>query len=251
MKTKQVAVSFLDALGLAFSNLFNTLRAIIDGRFDRRELLSHSAKVAFDTVPIIFVTMIALGVVIGVQLAPEFAKYGIARNIGIVSAIAMLREIAPIIGCMMFATQYGAGIAAEVANMKITEQVDALKVMKVDPLEYLLAPRFIAALVFMPILIFLASAVGVLSTYATAWVESNLTLIGFLNTIREYLDFKDIFICLFKSALFGSLVVLIACTLGLATRGGAKEVGGSTTQTVILSFVAIVLLDFIISAVYL
>lgn len=241
----------ISIIGRSMQNCFISLRLLSQGKIDSKELINHSVKIAYDTLPIISMTAIAVGVVIGIQLAPHFAARGVGNNIGIITALAMTRELAPMIGSMMLATQYGSGTAAELANMKVTEQVDALKVLKVDPIEYLVLPRFIAALIFSPIIIFLSAVLGIFSAYLTANFIEGISFGGYMRSIWDTLKISDVYICLIKASIFGVLIVLIATTMGLETRGGAKEVGRATTLTVVLSFVAIVIVDYIISFVYL
>ncbi len=247
---KIVSDSFV-FLGQLILNSYNVLRLICNTKIDKRELISHSARISFDAIPVVFMTTISIGVVIGIQLAPEFASRGVGNNIGIVTTIAMLREVAPIIGSLMIATQYGTGIAAEIANMKVTEQVDAMKVLGVDPLEYLVVPRFLAAVFMTPPVIFMSAIAGVAGTFIVSHFMEGVAISGFLRGIWDYLQFKDILICMFKGGVFGAAIVLISTSIGLATHGGAKEVGRATTKTVMISFVVVVLLDYIISSIYL
>ena len=163
----------------------------------------------------------------------------------------MSRELIPVLGSMMIATQYGTGIASEVSNMKVTEQVDALKVLNVAPAYYLIVPRFLASLFFTPLIIWAATVVSVFSSYLIVRVKTGLVWSSFQSSIIDYFDVKDILLCLFKSAVFGMVIVLTATTRGLQARGGAKDVGRATTMTVILSFVFIIVLDLVITAIYL
>jgi len=241
-------VEFIGATSLAIVQIFYYL---LKGKLDIREFVIQSSRLACNSWQAVFAVMVALGVVIGIQLAPEFATRGFGSEMGIIAAVSMLRELAPVIGALMIATQYGSGTAAEFANMKITEQVDALRVFKVSPVEFLILPRFMAAVIFFPALIWLSALIGIASTYVTSHIVEDIALNGFLNSIWTYLVVDDIYLCLFKSSVFGAMVIIIASVLGLRTRGGAKEVGRATTLTVILSFILIVLADFIITSIYL
>jgi phospholipid/cholesterol/gamma-HCH transport system permease protein len=241
----------LALVGRAASNFAQITYAIAWGRFNIASFFKEANIFVYGVIIPVMVISIALGVVIGVQLGPEFVSKGIGSKLGILSALTMTRELIPVVGSLMIATQYGTGLAAELANMQITEQIDALKVFKVNHLEYLIVPKFLAAVIFSPIIIWLASIVAVASSYITVWLTEDLSFKGFMGSIWSYIKISDVTLCLIKSAVFAALIILIATTLGLNVKGGAKEVGKATTMTVILSFVAIVAVDFVITSIYL
>lgn len=251
VQIRSIVTQVLSFAGQAGRNLSQISFAIAWGKFSGAEFIRQSIRLIFSVImPVIFIA-IALGVVIGVQLGPEFISKGLGSQFGIVSAITMTRELIPVVGCLMIATQYGTGIAAEFANMKITEQVDVLRVQRINPIEYLVVPRFMAAVVFVPLVIWLANLLAITSSYLTVWIAHGLSYGAFLSSIMAYFKVSDILLCLFKASVFGALLVLIASTLGLEVEGGAKEVGKATTATVILSFIAIVAFDYIITVIYL
>lgn len=251
VQIRNVLQRVLFFLGQLSRNFSQISFAIAWGKFNRAEFVRQSIRLIFSVImPVIFIS-IALGVVIGVQLGPEFVSKGLGSQFGIVSAITMTRELIPVVGCLMIATQYGTGIAAEFANMKITEQIDVLRVQRINPIEYLVVPRFMAAVIFVPLIIWLANLFAIASSYITVWLAHSLSLTAFLSSVWAYLKVSDIWLCLFKASAFGALLVLIASTLGLEVEGGAKEVGRATTATVILSFIAIVAFDYIITVLYL
>ena len=235
----------------AIRNLFLILKSIFQLKIPWADFIHQSSYLIFNVINPVFIISIALGIVIGIQLGPEFISRGLGNQLGILSALTMTRELIPVVGSMMIATQYGTGIAAEIANMKITEQIDALKIFRVDPLYYLAVPRFLAAVLFCPVIIWLGSLLAVISSYLTVWLREGLSFQGFLGTIWSYYKVDDMFLCIYKASIFGAIIVITAITLGFQAKGGAKEVGGATTMTVILSFILIVLADYIITAIYL
>lgn len=238
-------------LGDLLHNLLLILKSIIAGKIPWSDFIYQSSYLIFNIIIPVFIISIALGVVIGIQIGPEFVSRGLGNQLGILSAITMSRELIPVVGSMMIATQYGTGIAAEVANMKITEQIDALKVFKISPIYYLAVPRFLAAVLFCPVVIWLGSLMAVTSSYVTVWLKEGLSFQGFLGSIWSYYKIDDIMLCIYKAAIFGAIIVLTAITFGFQAKGGAKEVGNATTMTVIVSFILIVLADYFITALYL
>lgn len=254
MLTIKLLKSLIPAIAFAvdlFRNLLLILRSIFFFRIPWSDFIYQSSYLIFNVISPVFIIAIALGIVMGIQLGPEFISRGIGNKLGILTALTMTRELIPVVGSMMIATQYGTGIAAEIANMKITEQIDALKVFKVSPIYYLAVPRFLAAVLFCPIIIWLGSLLSVLSSYLTIWLKEGLSFQGFLGSIWSYYKVADMMLCIYKASIFGAIIVLTAITLGFKTKGGAKEVGNATTNTVILSFVFIVIADYIITTIYL
>lgn len=242
--------SFTFSKDLVF-NLLNVVYFVFSFQVDLRELVKQSYRYIFSVVVSVFVVSIALGLVLGIQIGPQFVKNGLGNMFGLLSSLTMSRELIPVLGCMMIATQYGTGLASEIANMKVSEQIDALKVLKISPAYYLITPRFLAALFFTPLIIWCGTVIAVFSSYLVVWFKTGLVISSFNSGIIDYFAIKDIVLCMFKAAVFGAVVVLVATTKGLEARGGAKDVGKATTMTVILSFIFIIVLDLIITAIYL
>ncbi len=250
-KAQKLSNQSLSLIGQAAKNFSRISYLIAWGRFSVADFFKYSVALCYGVMASVFIIAIALGVVIGVQLGPQFVSKGLGSDLGILSALMMTRELVPVVGSLMIATQYGTGLAAELANMKITEQIDALQVFKVDPIKYLVVPRFLAAVIFTPVIIWIASLIAITSSYITVWLTEGLRLKGFLRSIWTYYRLSDISLCLIKSAVFGGMIVLIAITLGLEVKGGAEEVGKATTMTVILSFIMIVMVDYLITTMFL
>jgi phospholipid/cholesterol/gamma-HCH transport system permease protein len=244
------SLHFLRQLGTISDGLLTILCLLRKARVHPREIMAQSVVFISNILLPIILIGIALGTVIGIQLTPEFAKNGIESQIGILSALSMTRELMPVIGSLMIATQYGTGLTAELANMKITEQIDALKIFKVSPIGYLVVPRFLSLILFAPLVIWFGALVGIISTYVFSWLVEDISLQGFLRSIQEFLLMKDLLLCLFKASFFGALIVTISSGIGLATEGGAKEVGKATTKSVIINFLTIIISDYIISSIF-
>jgi phospholipid/cholesterol/gamma-HCH transport system permease protein len=232
-------------------NLVNVVYYIVTFKIDMREFVKQSFHYIFSVVVSVILVSVALGVVLGIQIGPEFVSKGLGNKFGILAAITMSRELIPVLGCMMIATQYGTGVASELANMKVTEQVDALKVLKVDPAYHLILPRFLAGLLFTPLIIWFSTVVAIFSSYLIVRLKTGLVWSSFQSSIIDYFSLKDIMLCVFKASVFGMVIVLVATTRGLQARGGAKDVGQATTMTVILSFIFVIVIDLIITWVYL
>lgn len=238
-------------MGSFVTNFFSLSSYLFKVKFRFNDFIANSSNFISSVAISLTVVSIALGTVLAIQLGPEFVSHGLGNHMGILSAITMTRELIPIVGSFIIATQYGTGFAAEIANMKITEQIDALKVFQVSPIFYLVIPRFLAVVVFAPLLLWLNAIISVASCYITLWLKLDVSLRGFLKSIVENFKVTDISIIFIKSIIFGAIIILTATTIGLETTGGAKEVGKSTTKSVILSFIIIIVVDYIITAIYL
>ncbi len=232
-------------------NFLNVIYYIFSLKVNPREFVKQSFYFIFSVLVSVILVSIALGIVLGIQIGPEFVSKGLGSKFGILSALTMSRELIPVLGAMMIATQYGTGLASEIASMKVSEQIDALKIFKVSPVYYLIVPRFLAALIFTPLIIWFSTVIAIFSSYIIVWIKTGLVLSSFNSSILDYFAIKDILLCLFKAAVFGVVIILVASTKGLQAEGGAKEVGEATTMTVILSFIFIIIIDLIITTIYL
>lgn len=250
LKIINYSFNFLVRLGSISDSLFKILCFIRKARVCPSEILSQGVSFISNIFLPMMMVGVAIGAVIGIQLTPEFASKGLGSQIGILSALSMTRELMPVVGSLMIATQYGTGFTAELANMKVTEQIDALKVLRVSPVGYLVVPRFLTLILFAPLVIWLGALVGIFATYVSAWLIEGISLRAFLSSIQDFLLLKDLFLCLFKGSVFGALIVSISASIGLSVKGGAREVGKATTASVIVNFTTIIVCDYIISSIF-
>jgi len=144
----------------------------------------------------------------------------------------------------------GSSFASELASMSVSEQIDAMRVLRVDPVEYLIVPRFLAGVIMMPVVFIVASFTGLLCAGYVSKITANLSLLNYIDSLWRGLYVRDIMIALLKSAFFGGTIALISCSSGYSTRGGAKEVGEATTRAVVWSFLAIAIWDYIFAAMF-
>lgn len=233
-------------------NFFETLNYLFKNKIFQPSLFSYGARfISSVTLPTIVIA-IALGVVIGVQLGPQFVSKGVGSKLGILALLTMSRELVPIMGGFMIATQYSTAITAEIANMQITEQLDALKILKINPIYYLVLPAMLAGLVLAPLVFWLAVIFGTYSTFITVWVNEGLVWSSFQAGIMSFFHISDLLLCLIKACLFTVLLVILSATIGMNVgKGGAREVGTATTTTVIASFITVIICDLICTMVYL
>ena len=165
-------------------------------------------------------------------------------------AIVIIREIAPGFAALAIGARAGTAISAEIANMQVTEQVDAIKTLHVNPIQYLIAPKVVAGILIVPMAVIIASVSGILGGLFTSVAHTELTAVGYLESVRTGLWMKDICAALVKGAVFGGIIAVVCATIGYETRGGALEVGKSTTKGVVWSITIAAIFDYIISALF-
>jgi phospholipid/cholesterol/gamma-HCH transport system permease protein len=164
-----------------------------------------------------------------------------------VLAVALTRELTPVLTAVVLAGRVGSAFAAEIGTMKVTEQIDALLMLKTDPIDYLVIPRLLACLIMLPILTLLCLVTGMSGGLLIATRIYNLSDTVFLDSARDFLDIWDISSSMIKACCFGVLIAIIGCSWGLTTTGGAKGVGQSTTTAVVTALLVIFISNFFLS----
>lgn len=210
-------------------------------------LLRQMAHLGADSLPIVLLTLLFTGMVMTVQTAHEFIKYGAQSSVGGVMAIALGRELSPVLTGIVFAGRVGAAITAEIGSMKVTEQIDALRVMAVNPVAYLVLPRLLACMIMLPVLVIFADVIGTIGSYLVATVYAGISEFTFLNSIKVFTVPHDIIGGLIKAVVFGGIVAIIGCHKGLTTAQGAEGVGKATTGSVVLSIILIFVSNYFLS----
>lgn len=216
-------------------------------KFNRRNTLEQMASVGPDSVLIALLTALSIGMVFTIQVAREFIYFGAGTTVGGVLALALTRELAPVLTAVVVAGRVGSAFAAEIGTMRVTEQIDALYVLKTDPVDYLVSPRVLACCLMLPVLTILALITGMAGGLLIADSLYNITPTVFLKSARNFLQTWDLISAVIKSIVFGGLIAVIGCSWGLTTTGGAKGVGQSTTAAVVTALLAIFISDFFLS----
>jgi len=212
-------------------------------------VLRQMAHLGVDSLPIVALTMLFTGMVMTVQIAQEFIKYGAQSSVGGVVAIAVGRELSPVLTGVVAAGRVGAAITAEIGSMKVTEQIDALRVMATNPVAYLIVPRLIACVVMLPVLVIFADMIGTVGGYLVATLYAGINSFTFLNSIQVFAVVNDVTGGLIKSMFFGAIIAIIGCYKGLTTAGGAEGVGHATTGSVVTSMILIFISNYFLSLI--
>ena len=196
------------------------------------------------SVPVVIITGTFIGAVFAAQTEFQFKDLGLSSGVGPVVSLAMFRELGPVLCALMIAGRAGSAMAAELATMKITEQIDALRALAVYPTEYLIVPRFLGMLISLPILVGLAILCGIGSGYYVAVHVLNVPGVYYWNNTVKYTHAKDIWFGLVKGFFYGLIIILVGCNKGLHASQGAEGVGLATTEAVVDSFIITLIANF-------
>jgi len=240
----------LSFLGQCVLNFIQAAKFTFKGNVRLSHVLTQIAAIGFDSLGICLMIVFISACVIALQVAQQFLNSGGDSYIGGFLAVALIREIAPGFAALALAARAGTAITAQVANMQVTNQIDAIEVLKVDSIGYYFAPRIIAGAISVFCIVLLAELTGILGGSLVSYFSIGLHPVRYFNSVWLMLVLKDVYISLFKGAVFGGLIALVCATVGYNTRGGAKNVGESTTRAAILCTVYVLVADLIIDILF-
>jgi phospholipid/cholesterol/gamma-HCH transport system permease protein len=223
---------------------------LIYRRFHWRNTIEQMSIVGTESLLITLITASFVGAVFTIQVAREFINFGAQQAIGGILAIALARELIPVLTAVIIAGRIGSAFAAEIGTMQVTEQIDALYMLRTNPVDYLATPRAIACLLMLPILTILGFLTGMAGGLFLSQAMYAIPYNMFLNSVQNLLKSWDLIAALIKSSIFGVLIAVIGTTWGLTTTGGAKGVGESTTTSVVTALLAIFISNFFLSWVF-
>lgn len=247
---RQTGARFLGMLQMAGQIVFlfqDIIRCLFRYRIRLDLLIRQIDFIGSKSVPVVIITGGFIGAVFAAQCEFQFRDLGMSSAVGPVVAIAMCRELGPVLCALMIAGRVGSAMAAELATMKITEQIDALRALAVYPTEYLIVPRFLGMLISMPILVGLAILCGIGAGYYVAVHVLDVPGVYYWNNMVKYTHAKDIWIGLVKGFFFGLIIILVGCNKGLTSAQGAEGVGLATTEAVVDSFIIVLIANFFFS----
>lgn len=240
---------FFSDVGQLSYLFFRSVVAILTAKFRFFLFLDQCFMIGVESVPIVFITSLFVGMVFAIQTAREFVFYGAGSVVGGVVGIAIIRELGPMITAVVVAGRVGSAMAAEIGTMKVTEQIDALLSMSVDPIFYLVAPRIFACMLMLPLLTVIANLAGVVGGYFVAVYYGGVVPSTFIESVRFLVKVWDIEASLIKAMIFGCVISLIGTFIGLRTKAGARGVGNSTMLSVVISLILIFVFNYFLSMV--
>ena len=225
------------------------INATAKGKINLTDLSEQLMEAGPGSFLIVLITGIAAGTVFNIQVAAELSSQGVGSQVGGLLAIGMAREIAPLLTATLLTGKVATAYAAQLGTMKVTEQIDAITMLKTDPVEYLVVPRLIAMVIMAPIQCLLFFTVALWSGQVSSTALYQIPPEVFWTSVREWLILSDIPFMLIKALVFGLQIGVIACGWGLTTKGGPKEVGTSTTGAVVMTLVTVSLIDVLLTQI--
>ena len=224
--------------------------ATLRGRIDRGELFEQMLDAGPGSVLIVLIISVAAGSVFNIQVAAELTRQGAGSTVGGILAIGLAREIAPLLTSCLLAGKVATAYAAQLGTMKVTEQIDAITMLRTDPVEYLVVPRIIAGVVMLPLLIFVADIIGVFGGFLVSVYKLGFNPSIYLQNTWDFLELLDVVSGLVKASVFGFLVALMGCYHGYYSGGGAQGVGKATTNAVVSASILILCFNYILTEAF-
>ncbi len=204
----------------------------------------------FFSLPVVAMTAVFSGMVIALQSYTGFARFNAESAIAGVVVLSVVRELGPVLAGLMVAGRVGAAMAAEIGTMRVTDQIDALGTLSTNPVKYLIAPRLLAGIVALPLLVVVADVLGVMGGFIVATLKLGFNPHSYLVTTLDTLTSDDIVAGLAKAGVFGFLVALMGCYHGYNSRGGAQGVGAATTSAVVSASILILAFDYVLTELF-
>jgi phospholipid/cholesterol/gamma-HCH transport system permease protein len=238
---------FIESLGAYFLLIVSVIGVTLRRPPQWNLIRDQMYEIGVLSLPVVAITGFSTGMVLAAQSYFQLADKGLASATGIMVTKAMLVELGPVLTAFMVTGRVGASICAELGTMRVTEQIDAIRSMSVNPLRYLVAPRFIAGISMLPLLTIFSCLMGVFGGYLISVYYYNMNSGSFLDPLPQQIHTFDLIMGLAKAFLFGIIIITISCYKGMSTTGGAAGVGRSTTSSVVICYSVILVGNFLLT----
>jgi phospholipid/cholesterol/gamma-HCH transport system permease protein len=246
----RVSINFFICAGEMFLLFLKTIYWCFQPPLNLRGILNQMLSAGTASLPVVAITAILTGMVLAWQAGLFADQFGTKSYVGASVAVGMIRELGPVLTGLMVAGRISSSTTAELGAMKITEQIDALKALAIEPIQFLAVPRFIACIIMMPILVTFADFIGMLGGYFIAVNNLDVTHSVFIDKAIEFVELKDFYYGLIKAVAFGAIIAVVSCYKGLAVSGGATDVGKATTFSVVVSTILILLVNYFLTVLF-
>lgn len=249
---RAVGISFLNFLqdvGGTFILLGRIFRSLKEFPKTIRLTLIQMEQIGLGSIPLVLVTSLFVGAVAAVQAAYQFQDYVPMRFLGTVVGKSVILELGPVLTALVVGGRVSASIAAELGTMQVTEQIDAMEILAIDPIRYLVLPRIVAAVIMLPVLTIFADFLAILGGMVVAKISVGVSTTTFVEGLRLFFYVEDVISGLMKTVAFGGIIALMGCYNGFRTHGGAEGVGKSTMHAVVASCVLILITNYFLATV--
>jgi phospholipid/cholesterol/gamma-HCH transport system permease protein len=241
----------IDVLALFFQTLYWLFAGPFRKKFPKREsIFAQMAYAGVDSLVIAFFVSFFTGIVIAMQSAYQLKRFGALIYVAPMVSISLARELGPVLTSLVVAGRVGAAITAELGTMKVSEQIEALDTMALNPIRFLVVPRFLALVLMLPCLVVFSDLMGIFGGFLIGVFNLHLNPYRYITFSFQFMLWKDVWTGLIKSAVFAMIITMIGCYMGLKTKGGAEGVGKATTLSVVTSFILIILFDSILTGIF-
>jgi len=256
--TSQVGGAVLNGLGYvgALASLggraayFTFLGPFHGKRLRLQSAVSQAMAVGVRALPILSLITFFIGLILALQAAYELRRFGALNYVATAVALSMTRELGPLITAILVIGRSGSAFAAEIGTMKVTEEIDALETIAIDPVHFLVTPKFLAMTLMLPCLTIWANAMGILGGSFFGVAQADFTFVRYIQASIDSLFLRDVTTGLIKSVMFGMTITAVGCYEGLSTGAGAEEVGRSTTRAVVMSIFLVIVVDLVFTALF-
>ena len=220
-------------------------RQVAKPRFEFSEFFRQCFVIGYQSLPLIGLTGFIMGLVLTMQLRPALVEYGVESQLPSMISVAVIRELGPVITALIFAGKIGSSIGAELGSMRVTEQIDAMEVSGTNPFKYLVVTRVLATTLMLPVLVLLSDAISLYGSYLGVNIRGNTSFSLFWRQVTDILFFADVLPAFIKTFFFGFAIGVIGCYKGYFSKKGTEGVGRAANTAVVISSVAVFLLDLI------
>lgn len=217
------------------------------------KIMAQLLVIGYQTLPVGALIALFSGGVLALQAGPTLAQFGVEENVGGLVGLSLVKEIGPVMASILVAGRVGSAMTAELASMSVYEEIDALKTMDINPVRFLVMPRFIATVLALPTLVIYMDVIGWFGGALVSYInpEVHVSFSVFYRNLADLVDFTAFVNGLIKAAIFGVIISIVCCYVGLKTRGGPREIGTSVTKAVVLSFVLVLVFDYYVTRILL
>lgn len=243
-------LSFLATAGRVVIFTGSALGHCVRPPFYLRNIGRQMVEIGYYSLPVVGLTAIFAGMVLALQSYTGFARFSAEGAIANLVVVAITRELGPVLAGLMVAGRIGASMAAEIGTMRVTEQIDALTTLSTNPVKYMVAPRLIAGVTMLPVLVLIADIIGVFGGYLVAVYKLGFNPANYLQSTWDFVEPMDVISGLVKASVFGFIITLMGCYHGYSSRGGAQGVGAATTNAVVSASILILCFDYILTEVF-
>jgi phospholipid/cholesterol/gamma-HCH transport system permease protein len=245
-KTGKITLNFFREFGQVSTLFFRIFKSFTWIPRSRNLILFQMEHIGVNSLPLVLIIAVFTGAVAAWQAAYQLQGIAPLSFLGAATSRAIITELGPVLTGIVIAGRVGASIAAELGTMKVTEQIDALETMAINPVRYLAMPRFLAAVLMLPILVIFANTIAVFGAYLVSNYFLGVSFAVYFNSVKRFFEFSDFMGGVVKTIFFGGVTSLLGCHIGFRTEGGAEGVGLATIRSFVLSAALILILDYIL-----